>query len=133
MAYIYAINIFTAELFWWTLLSLLKFNAFSVYNHSVGVLVSEAPFWVLCQWEVHPFVGLKKPSSFVGPLETIFVSRWKEIDKTSEGRLDWIDKKSASMGEHDFFLNFLPTTLALLLDHVTTHYIHLIYVRNIWQ
>jgi len=90
----------------WTLLSLFEFNAFSMYNYSVGVLVSETPFWVFCQWEVHPFVGLKKPSSSVGPLETIFVSWWKEIDKASEGRLDWIDKKGASMDEHDFFLNF---------------------------
>lgn len=109
-------NIFTIKLFWWTLLSLYEFNAFSMYNHSVGVLVSGTPFWVLCQWEVHPFVGLKKPSSSVGPLETIFVSWWKEIDKASEGRLDWIDKKGVSMGEHDFFSKLLPTILALLFD-----------------
>lgn len=44
-----AINIFAGELFSRTLLSLFKFNAFSMYKHSVGVLVSEAPFWVLCQ------------------------------------------------------------------------------------
>lgn len=119
-------NIFTTELFWWTLLSLSEFNAFSMYNHSVGVLVSGTPFWVLCQWEVHPFVGLKKPSSSVGPLETIFVSWWKEIDKASEGRLDWIDKKGASIGEHDFFLNFRrPYSRFYSIYRVTT----LLYTR----
>lgn len=132
MTHICAINIFTIKLFWWTLLSLFKFNAFSMYNHSVGVLVSEAPFWVLCQWKVHPFVGLKKLSSSVGPLETIFVSWWKEIDKTSEGRFDWIDKKSASMGEHDFFLNFRKShSLFCWIYHVTVHYFIYIYMLAI--
>lgn len=105
-------NDFATGLFSWTLLRLFEFNAFSMYNHSVDVLVSGTPFWVLCQWEVHPFVGLKKPSSSVGPLETIFVSRWKEIDKASEGRLDWIDKEGASLcGRVWFFFKFPPATL----------------------